>query len=541
MDLNDRARHDCTLFSIPGFFVWIASVLTAPKRAGANTAADLTRSGGDPARFRAVEPWPQVKKCNAGVKLVPYNAEIRNAHLARRLTFALEQLESAKDKPWLDNKLLHDFLKSCGHQARRLDRRDLGYLFFDLARRISPKDTFCAIDAAIELRDSGKVRPALQRLDKLLETDPSNPFALHEKGVCFYVSGNVVEAKDHFRKTVELNPGHQYAWMNLLKSTIALQQYDESAALLDRLREIPNINGQWLDMLHQLIVFLNDHGPEISKIACRNDQTITKSDNFEELSANIAERIRAAIAAREPFALVRLGDGEGSLLATSIFADVPHYDQLLINNRTDFLVRWFGLNAGHAAKCIEALTGDLRRAINEADLVGIPDGQWWQRELRLASMRGLPSLGAVLLHTKSLDEDRLCHHQINQALNRYGGLETILSDDKRPVVIIGPHPGIETYVRKKFLVQNVNSIRVPARQADLAALPYRRDQRCHYPVVYTEVCRAIEDLPEPSICLVGAGSLGKIYCAKAKANGHVAIDLGSVFDSWIGVSTRFYV
>lgn len=465
----------------------------------------------------------------------------RNTHLVRRLTFAIEQLEAAKDKPWLDNKNLHDFLKSCGQQARRLDRRDLGYLFFDLARRLSPKDTFAAIDAAIELRDSGKVRKALQRLDRLLLADPQNSFALHEKGVCFYVSGDVPKAREYFHKVVELNPGHDYAWMNLLRTSIAMQQYDESAALIGRLRENGKIDGKGLDMFEQLIVFLKSHGWEISSIACQNDRQVTRSDNFQQLSTNVVAAIGTAIAERKPYALIRLGDGEGALLASSTYADAPDFDALLTANRTEFLVRWFGKHARQATESVAALTGDLRTAIDDADIVGIPDGQWWRRELRLASTRGLPSLGAVLLHARTASPSQFCHHQINQVLDRYGGLDTLLNGRKNPIVVIGPHPGIDTYVRERFLAPDVRSIRIPARQADLASLPYGRDERPHYPDVFEEVCDAIAELPENSICLVGAGPLGKIYCARAKAHGHIAIDLGSVLDTWIGVSARFYV
>jgi tetratricopeptide (TPR) repeat protein len=465
----------------------------------------------------------------------------RNSHIVRRISYAIEQLEAAKDKPWLDNKNLNDFLKSCGHQARKLDRRDLGYLFFDLARRLSPKDTFSAIDAAIELRDSGKVRAALQRLDKILLADPRNSLALHEKGVCFYVRGDAPKAKEFFRKVVELNPSHNFAWRNLLNTSIATQQYDESAALIGRLRDTGKLGGNTLDIFEQLIVFLKSHGPEISNITDQNDLHVTRSNNFQERAANVVAKIGTAVAERKPFSLIRLGDGEGALLARSTYPDAEQFDKLLTTNRTDFLMRWFGTHAGEPTKSIETLTRDLRTAIDDADIVGIPEGGWWRRELRLASTRGLPSLGAVLLHARTLSADRLCHHEINRLLDRNGNLDTVLSGHKRPIAVIGPHPGIDTYVRERFLVPDVRAIRIPARQADLASLPYGRDERCHYPDVFAEVCDAIAELPDNSICLVGAGPLGKIYCARAKAHGHIAIDLGSVFDTWIGVSPRFYV
>ena len=40
------------------------------------------------------------------------------------------------------------------------------------------------------------------------------------------------------------------------------------------------------------------------------------------------------------------------------------------------------------------------------------------------------------------------------------------------------------------------------------------------------------------LVLVGAGLLGKTYVAAAKANGAVALDIGSVIDGWAGIMSR---
>jgi hypothetical protein len=38
--------------------------------------------------------------------------------------------------------------------------------------------------------------------------------------------------------------------------------------------------------------------------------------------------------------------------------------------------------------------------------------------------------------------------------------------------------------------------------------------------------------------LVGAGVLGKIYCDEIKARGGVALDIGSILDSWANIPSR---
>ncbi len=40
------------------------------------------------------------------------------------------------------------------------------------------------------------------------------------------------------------------------------------------------------------------------------------------------------------------------------------------------------------------------------------------------------------------------------------------------------------------------------------------------------------------VVLVGAGLLGKLYCARVKALGGIALDVGSMLDVWAGLKTR---
>jgi hypothetical protein len=55
--------------------------------------------------------------------------------------------------------------------------------------------------------------------------------------------------------------------------------------------------------------------------------------------------------------------------------------------------------------------------------------------------------------------------------------------------------------------------------------------------------RALEELadwPKQRLVLIGAGYAGKIMVAEAKQRGGVALDLGSIFDHWLGLHTRSY-
>ena len=49
------------------------------------------------------------------------------------------------------------------------------------------------------------------------------------------------------------------------------------------------------------------------------------------------------------------------------------------------------------------------------------------------------------------------------------------------------------------------------------------------------------DLPRNRLVLVGAGLLGKLLVSEARARGGIALDIGSIFDHWLGFRTRSYL
>jgi hypothetical protein len=51
---------------------------------------------------------------------------------------------------------------------------------------------------------------------------------------------------------------------------------------------------------------------------------------------------------------------------------------------------------------------------------------------------------------------------------------------------------------------------------------------------------ALDDKLHGTLVLVGAGYAGKVTIDEARKHGGVALDLGSIFDSWMGEHTRSY-
>jgi hypothetical protein len=59
----------------------------------------------------------------------------------------------------------------------------------------------------------------------------------------------------------------------------------------------------------------------------------------------------------------------------------------------------------------------------------------------------------------------------------------------------------------------------------------------HVPDRYRTI-RSELDFPPGTLVLVGAGIPGKVYCQWLKESGCVALDVGSIFDAWVGRASR---
>jgi len=81
---------------------------------------------------------------------------------------------------------------------------------------------------------------------------------------------------------------------------------------------------------------------------------------------------------------------------------------------------------------------------------------------------------------------------------------------------------------------------VPPRHASLPLLREKPAASGPLPEVIGGVAERLGDLPRNRLVLVGAGYLGKWLVDLAKTRGGVALDLGSIFDHWVGINTRSY-
>ncbi len=94
---------------------------------------------------------------------------------------------------------------------------------------------------------------------------------------------------------------------------------------------------------------------------------------------------------------------------------------------------------------------------------------------------------------------------------------------------------LDKEISKTFGVPVVNSYQIAPEmmwQPDYSG-------KKHYPDQFIKIEHWMDKMNvKDSVCFVGAGVVGKIYCNWFRDRGGVAMDIGSVFDDWAGFVTR---
>ena len=240
-------------------------------------------------------------------------------------------------------------------------------------------------------------------------------------------------------------------------------------------------------------------------------------------------RLRAAIEAGQPLSLIRLGDGEARfLLSEDPATHLPPNQAAAIGS--SIWHNWFGTERAETDLAERAaLAAAVHEAIATADIIGVPTADRLARDHRhfgyLATLETwLPSGPS---YTNAGIASRL--HELSPFYEAILGSLT-------HIAVISPHPGLAARLGRRLGIPMTTEIVIPGEMR----LPEhaRPPSQPHFPGVYSLVLQAIQHLNPGTTVLVAAGLLGKIYCAAAKRQGCIAIDIGSVADAWMGFDTR---
>lgn len=255
--------------------------------------------------------------------------------------------------------------------------------------------------------------------------------------------------------------------------------------------------------------------------------------------------VRTKLHEQRPFSFIRLGDGEAACLpyepTLSSFAPQDARDRERI---------WWGRPLGHGLR--SRIYPRVARSIFDADCIGITAVSRFMRELRLQREDTLEStltgrgLRAVLYFAENWQLLRspglsppmfaTCHlHQELELWDCYGEL----FDGVRGVVLVSCHEGLPDQMRDRFGVTIEGHVILPP---DKVTGPFvKTELGGALPSMLDDAVDQLGDLPRGRLVLVGAGLLGKVIVAEARARGGIALDIGSVFDHWLGLKTRSYL
>lgn len=257
--------------------------------------------------------------------------------------------------------------------------------------------------------------------------------------------------------------------------------------------------------------------------------------------------VRASLVSANPFSFIRIGDGEAACLAYE-----PKLAMLARIDAADREHIWWGRPLRPAER--GAMADKVARAMWDADCIGIPTVPRFLRELDLTRNDALESkltgrgLRAILYNVERYGQLRSpnlpapiftsCH--LHQDLERWNLYEELLGD-VGDVVLVSCHPGLADWMEKRFRVGIAGNILLPPDEVSGPMLGGHVASTGNLPAILEDVIERVSIVSANRLVLVGAGYPGKLLVAAARAHGGVGLDLGSIFDYWLGVNTRSYL
>lgn len=263
-----------------------------------------------------------------------------------------------------------------------------------------------------------------------------------------------------------------------------------------------------------------------------------KGERRERFETRILEAIRK----KHPYCVIRLGDGEGRLLGvgetftpTEVLSQVLyyHFGAPSINPRRDRDRNW-------ALSISLELKDMLMEAMRSADEIGMPVWDFF-RALDEQPTSGMLGYAPAMFTALALDPyrdaiDRVGTNVFQQLAEGREFFQSVSAEADK-LLLIGPWD-LSTELSQALRPKGLEYIEVPRHQTwgDVEGFG-------QYPFLYTAVeqrIRAMGDLCGV-VALIGAGIFGKHYARLAKEQGAVALDIGSVFDSWHGKGLPYAV
>lgn len=398
------------------------------------------------------------------------------------------------------------------------------------------------VELAMQLRNKGQL-PWSEALFAIALTIPQQrSIARYEMAILFSLQGRLaraVEIFDDIRENAALSPAQK---LFVARQYGRFGQVATARQLLEQaITEDPHLYRDGLAEMEfyayiskfPLQAALEEHDQEASYC-----NLLTCSD--------VMRKIAEALDRRQPMSMIRLGDGEGIYLQISL-ADEAEFGHLYDRGRAEFHRIWYSGTDLLASSVFIKEMFRVQAAYENADCLSILNTVGLRHEYATGSTRGMPAMNNLGRFLKKLRHQTgtvrdVCVANIGRTMLLSGELADLMRGrafvglvscyEDLPLRLmqaldIGAVELIQTYGENLARVSMLGEKEVPE--------PGQRFLASHQ-----EVCHRFAEVRAGELYLVAAGIFGKIYCDLIKRQGGVAVDIGSVADIWMGVSTRSF-
>jgi hypothetical protein len=420
--------------------------------------------------------------------------------------------------------------------ARRKDRSALEAGVTRLPAELLA-DGFELLIAAIEVKEAGFTELAIRMFEDLTFREPNYASAHYELGVARRFAGRRHEAIRSVMLAVRHDPSEfrfRALHAHLLYSEGA---YPEGEAEVEKLT--PNTPEE-----QEQVAVLRDFGLYMRDMPRGRAQLLVQEvrDTYYWMSTEeVAAQINAAMDEKRGFSLIRMGDGEGAF--TKVDAeDEARYANLYRWMRRDWEKALFGETFDARGTGYASLVDTLLDVSLEQDIVGVPYAAWVDHEYAISSARGIPcvlNVHRAYLAAAARGQRRpfVCDQRIHIELHNHGFVEPILRR-AGSVGVISCHSALPDKMKAAFDLTDVELFKIPGEKYTSGLRDQDQMSGEHFPFVFWDIVRRLSVPHEGRVFMIAAGTLAKFYADVIKRHGGIALDLGSLVDGWLNISSR---
>jgi hypothetical protein len=249
----------------------------------------------------------------------------------------------------------------------------------------------------------------------------------------------------------------------------------------------------------------------------------------------LLHKIKESHLAGRGYSLVRIGDGEGRIIACDKFQAEELYEQLLsyqFGVSLSSLKGRFGVDDNNSAiNCaVRELRTALFSAMTSADCLGVFCEKTYTRSLESPDLAGRRALEeSAKLFEKFIKEDVLLVSTYlfsNDVAFSQRFFKDLFAIPFRKIFILSSYESLSRVLESCFR-REIEVIKTPSH----ATWGLKGGS---YPSFFDKINNSEFVFPERSLVLSACGLVGKTLAARVRSQASVFLDIGGIVDGWIG-------